>query len=1628
MSKKAATNCTAVAVLPYNNYQHLLMWRQSLVCVLLLVATASRAQLVPDFSADVRSGCAPIRVLFTDLSTGGAERWQWDLGNGVLSTQQNPSTTYFTPGTYTVRLTIYRGTTDSAVLTRNAYITVFGLPKINFGASPLLGCRPLQVAFADSSVPSTGRIVDWRWDFGDGNLDTGRNPVHTYSNPGSFRVSLTVRTDQGCSNTFSVDNFITVGDSLKAGFNISAPAACTVPANVRFTDASIGANIVSWQWLFGDGGSSTARNPIHTYTTPGTYNVRLVVRNAGGCTDTLLRPAIIDVGGPTASFRLPSGPFCAGRQVVIKNTSTPFATFDSTIWTFSDGVVLRQFDAVRSFTTGGVYNFSLQVWKNGCSDIVTGSITILDRPVPSLTITSPVSCQVPHTVSFANTTPNSTVLLWDFGNGQTSTLQAPTYTYNQFGSYRITMIVRHDNGCVDTVVRSAGVVISAPRISGISGLPYDNCGPYANTFVPTVVTNDSVVSWAWDFGDGTTSNLRTPYKSFTTPGTYAVRLTITTAAGCTATFSSSVSLSSRPTAGFTATPRITCPSSNVSFTDTSRGTITRWEWLFGDGGRSSEANPIHQYNDTGWMRVTLIVSNNNCSDTMTVDRYIYVNPPIARFTDSFSCANKGERFFTNNSIGALTWKWYFGDGDSSTTYSPSHRYAASGNYTVRLVVADTICKHEASRKVRIIDEAANVEMINQGQCRLGDVRFIARGPRTNPAFISDYEWTIDGGPPIKTTVNFIDRTYTDTATVTVQLVITDLNGCKDSTVQVFHLDNIGTIVNFGPVRQDVCVGSLVRFSDSTRFDKNNRVLRWEWNFGQGGADSIFTAGPFGAVYNTVGTYDVRLTVQDSLGCRYSLTRRAAVVVHDVTAGFVASDTLVCVNTPVTFTNQSTASGGDTASLSYRWQFGNGQTAATRNPSIAYASEGVYNVQLIATDPYGCSDTLWRPITVSDAKARFDMTDSFSTCPPLLVTFTNNSINNRQNYWDFGNGNNSIIINPSHTYIRPGIFNVKLRVVGNGGCTDSLTRQVQIRGPEGSFSYAPLVGCAPLQVNFTSTAINTKFYTWDYSDGLSDVTTNTTATHTYTIPGNYVPRLILEDGLGCKIPIQGPDTVRVRGMKVLINSLLQNEFCDSATVAFTDSSITNDVVVRYRWNFGDGDTANVRNPVHVYKSPGRFRPTFEVWTAANCYDSDTLNVPVIIAASPKLDFIPDTAVCVPAVVQFTGIWQNPDTTVNVYRWDFGNGQSSTSLVPAPITYNTPGSLNIRLSAVNNYGCTGEVVKPLIVNDTPRVTADPNAFICQGQAVTLQAGGALTYRWDADTTLSCIDCATPAARPLQNRIYRVTGTDVNGCQSSDTVLIRVKLPGKLSVGLGDTICVGETVQLRAAGHELFTWTPAASLNNARIPNPLARPTTTTNYIVIGTDSLGCFSDTGVIPVIVYPIPQIDITDSIIRVAQGSSVPLRTIGSPDITRYLWSPATGLSCITCPEPTTIINRRIKYTLTVTNDGGCVSRDSVIVEPFCTTSTVFLPNTFSPNGDGNNDVFYPRGLGDISIKSLRIFNRWGELMYERKDFKANDPSAGWNGTFKGAALTPDVYVYVAEVQCGNNEVYSMKGNVTLLK
>jgi gliding motility-associated-like protein len=196
----------------------------------------------------------------------------------------------------------------------------------------------------------------------------------------------------------------------------------------------------------------------------------------------------------------------------------------------------------------------------------------------------------------------------------------------------------------------------------------------------------------------------------------------------------------------------------------------------------------------------------------------------------------------------------------------------------------------------------------------------------------------------------------------------------------------------------------------------------------------------------------------------------------------------------------------------------------------------------------------------------------------------------------------------------------------------------------------------------------------------------------------------------------------------------------------------------------------------------------------------------------------------------------------------------------------------------------------------------------------------------------------------------------------------------------------------------------------------------------DDHSCFFDTAFVEVIVYPIPTVEIINgSSISLSTGGSVKLSTKNSPDVTRWLWTPSRGLSCNNCPSPVASPTDNIVYKLQVANDANCIARDEIMITSVCNNSNVYVPNTFSPNGDGMNDQFYPRGTGIYTIKNFRVYTRWGQLLYEKKTLDANDAAQGWNGTSAGVKMQPDVYVYMLDVICENSVVFPVKGSITLI-
>lgn len=201
----------------------------------------------------------------------------------------------------------------------------------------------------------------------------------------------------------------------------------------------------------------------------------------------------------------------------------------------------------------------------------------------------------------------------------------------------------------------------------------------------------------------------------------------------------------------------------------------------------------------------------------------------------------------------------------------------------------------------------------------------------------------------------------------------------------------------------------------------------------------------------------------------------------------------------------------------------------------------------------------------------------------------------------------------------------------------------------------------------------------------------------------------------------------------------------------------------------------------------------------------------------------------------------------------------------------------------------------------------------------------------------------------------------------------------------------------------------------------------YTVTGYGAGNCFTQKATIIVNVVPLPTVEAgRDTALMV--GSSLNLLPLYSADVTEYTWTPSFSLSCIDCPFPIAIPREETTYIITVKNDYRCEASDTRKITLLCNNESVFVPNTFTPNGDGVNDIFYPRGNGIKAVKHMRVYNRWGQLIFERQNFNTDDRNAGWDGTFKGQKLSPDVYVYSLAMVCDNNQTVETKGNIMIVR
>ncbi|MEO9211032.1 MAG: PKD domain-containing protein, partial [Ginsengibacter sp.] len=1284
-------------------YKFLLLWG----CIF-FYSSNTFSQVTANFDASPVSGCAPLLVSFKDLSTGNPNYWMWDLGNGTTSFNQNSSTTYITPGTYTVKLVVKNNSGADSII-RNQYITVYASPVVKFSGSPTGGCLPLTTQFKDESITKVGSIAKWQWDFGDGNSSSIQDPNHVYTSNGNYNVSLRVTSTEGCISSLTNESFIKIDTPAIPKFTASEVNFCNAPASVQFANTTTGKAPLTFMWDFGDGNTSSLVNPNHVYNNKGNYTVILTVTNSTGCKDTLTKTNFVQIDEVKAAFELPPT-ICKGTSFLINNTSSPVPS--KVIWDFGDGTTSTAISPTKTFSALGNFTIKLITYFGDCKDSLSQSVVVMDKPKSSFTANDSIACKSPFVVDFTNTSTNAVTYSWDYGDGSSDVTKNPTHTYTNGGIFTVTLITFNASGCSDTIIKKNFIQIKIPEIT--ANLPAVGCVPFTHKFSPTISPAANIQSYFWDFGDGTSSPLQSPTHTFSSQGRYNIILTVTTKDGCTNTkeFTSGIIVGVAPNADFVAAKNDVCANESVIFSDLSTGSANEWLWLFGDGTSSSAQNPIHTYGDTGSFTIKLTTINDGCASVKTIPQYIHVKGPIANFSSTQDCAILGQTTFKDASIIPETWSWDFGDGITSNLQNPTHVFATTGNYSVALTVKNstTGCVNTNSKIVKIINEKADFSISNPKSCKNLPIAFSVIN--SAPINISSYTWRFGNGVSRTTPSTSYSYTYPEAGTYNVTLIITDLNGCKDSITKPFAVEINGPTSVFRAIKPVICVGGSSDFFDSSYSDKVTQIVQWEWNWGDGVTES-FSAPPFAHTYNNPGNYNVSLKVTDAQGCSDTRNKLNEVIVPNVVANF-KTDTLSCTTKLVTFQNNSFGTG-----LTHNWDFGDGTNSTIKNPQHLYTTEGTYNVSLIVKDENGCTSQISKPnlIKIANPIADFSADVTYSFCPPLVTQFTNNSSNYFSSSWNFGDKTSSTAKDPSHFYNSVGKFQASLTVTGAEGCESSKSIQIEVKGPTGLFTYDNLVGCHPLETNFSARTFENKKFIWDFNDGTTIATLDSNVSHTYNLPGKYIPKIILIDESDCQVPIEGSDTIFVFGVTANFNSNT-NLVCSMGDVAFQDSSISNDIVTNYKWTFGDGSTSAQKNPLHNYNVEGKYFPSLSVITQEGCKDTLINKLRIDVNRKPIIAIGGPDGACVSTTLTFNGIHSNPDTSTLSWNWNFANGNVSQLKNPDPQTYSKSGIFPIKASVLSSNGCTDSVTKNIEIFTLPMLSIQANnPILCRGNSTSL-----------------------------------------------------------------------------------------------------------------------------------------------------------------------------------------------------------------------------------------------------------------------------------------------------------------------
>ncbi|MFT6020210.1 MAG: gliding motility-associated-like protein [Saprospiraceae bacterium] len=1489
-------------------------------------------------------------------------------------------------------------------------LTFCNQPTSSFNINPAVICAGTEACFFENACPVEDLSIV-SWDYGDGTSGTGLENCHIYENVGVYEVTLTV--ENPCGTDVSTET-VTIIEPAEAtaipepGYiDFTAPQPILICLDASGSDIEIPMNgdslsnfETTYEWLSLNGypNANWTDYPNNNGITPDIPDPTLVFTDTGFVQIILaVDNSCIIPDYDTITFQVLSGsPLIAPNQPDVCESliyqPNPFN--ENAIYTINGEIINIWPDTLDV----GFYTVECFL-ENECGDQTTTDEFEVTPPIDAV-INSPNDTTLcpGADLLYLEATPIGGV--WSPSNSLITNTTGDSTWYNPSPGEIVTLIYSPspigcgDPASVNVTVEDGGFTANDSLICSwtnnfqLTATPTpDN---WFSTDCPACIVNDSFI-----VSEMVALGLTTVEVMFETNGNTTL---------CPSSAFLTIILQD-PVASFIM-DNFGCSNMPITVDATASVADQPLIWIINGAPAPTTAPPFNLSEGTYIIGLEAIVGD--CS-AYTEDTITVIDPPPAlsfTATPLEGCADLEVTLtILETQVPGVAYNWFLDGVLFSSDYAPANITLGQGLtdtiYTISLGSANNCGGETASQEITVYPKPIVNFGTNLPEYCSGDTICFGNASHGNP---SSYLWDFGNGITSTEETPSCIILFTDTIPTVYPVTLIGYNNCGSDTLTKFITINPTDVNAFFSTNQlTACVGEPICFESFSTFGAG--VI---FDFGDG---TTTTNGAPCHAYSTPGTYEISLKV---FGCGFDSIFTTVNIVPLPLVEIVLTTTTYCPDDLISI------SAAPSTILDYFWEFGNNSTDTTSNPQFSYDSPGTYFVKLtgISIDSCLSKDSI-QIIVVEPPVAQFEVAND-TLCQNEGILFNNNSTGIFTCSWEFGDGEISADCSPTYSYDSAGTYTVTLTITNNNNCKDVTTQQVVVAAqPEPDFTYTLNQSCTPVTASFINLSANAQSYDWTFGNG--QTSTDTDPTTVYNQGGSYQVQLLATNEFCARTK---DSTLVVYQTPEPIVTLSANEGCAPITINF-GAQATGNPTLDYVWDFGDGTFSFEQNPNHSYLIPGDYevKVLLTSQTAVLCKDSVieevTIFEPVLMvdAITHVLCFGEDTGVIdldtISGTQPFEYIWSNGTVT-----------QDPNNL--------TAGSYTVSITDANSCILldTFEVTQPPEILAS---TLDSAIVTCyggeDGSLCIGVMGGVADYEinWSNGLVGDCIENISAGD-------YEVQITDANNCLVDSTFVVYEKPVIAVLDSVADVTCFGEE-----DGQILLDTITGgfSNLYNTTLTGPVAYDggTSFSNllpgaYHLIVQDIEGCSFEKD------YIIGEpdslwMDIPIDSLYLDMGDSIQISMDHNAIQPQLTWTPRTKVFCWDCEDPWVTPFKTTIYQVTLKNQDNCEVNDeaTVFVDP---NRNYYIPNTFTPNGDGRNDLFRIRSLipSIQQVTIFRVFDRWGELIFERENFRPqeeNDEDA-WNGTFRGKELPPDTFTFYIEIEYVDGERSPDKGTITLIR